>query len=207
MKTFCRGLLYSVVGLALAGTLHAGKYNPDKNIGDAAPAWADLPGADGESHSLASLKDRKAVVVVFTCNSCPYAVDVEERLLSLDKYCKPREVALVAINVNKVAEDLLPAMKQRAKEKKFTFPYLFDESQQIAKKFGARYTPEFFVLDESRKIAYMGSLDDSPDGKAVKTKHVQSAIESALQGKAVTVTETVPIGCRIRFDRVKRTRK
>ena len=73
MKTFCRGLLYSVVGLALAGTLHAGKYNPDKNIGDAAPAWADLPGADGESHSLASQKDRKAVVVVFTCNSCPYA--------------------------------------------------------------------------------------------------------------------------------------
>ena len=200
-------LVCFVLYTGFVASLYAGEYNPDKNIGDDAPAWKDLPGVDGKLHSLDSLTDRKAIVVAFTCNSCPYAIDAENRLIALDKFCKDRDVALVAINVNKVAGDLLPAMKDRAKEKKFTFPYLFDESQQIAKQYGARYTPEFFVLDAKRKIAYMGSLDDSPDGKAVKVKHVESAIESALAGKPTAVAETVPIGCRIRFDRVRRTRK
>ncbi len=193
--------------LTVGPLLAAGEFNPDLNIGDAAPSWQDLPGTDGGQHSSSDLKDAKAIVVVFTCNSCPYAVDAEERLNALHKTCSQNQTALVAINVNKIPEDLLPAMKARAKEKKLTYPYLFDQTQAIAKQFGARYTPECFVLDADRKIAYMGSLDDSPDGKHVKNKYVENALRAVLAGKKTSPSETVPIGCRIRFDRVKRSRR
>jgi peroxiredoxin len=88
----------------------------------------------------------------------------------------------VAINVNKVKDDLMPKMKERAEERGFQFPFLFDETQQIAKKFGATTTPEFFVLDKSRRVTYMGSLDDSPDGKNVTTRYVEAAVESSGAG-------------------------
>ena len=186
--------------------IDAGEFNTTMNIGDTAPDWNDLPGTDDKMHSLDDLKNNKVVVVAFTCSSCPYAVDAEDRLIALQKKFTTEKVAVVAINVNKVEEDLMPAMKQRAAEKKFNFPYLFDESQQIAKAFGAKYTPEFFVLDKNRKIVYMGSLDDSPDGKNVSEPHVTHAIEAALAGEKPAVSETVPIGCRIRFDRNLRKR-
>ena len=199
----------ALIVMALSGAtsvLHAGEFNTTINIGDDVPAWTDLPGTDDQKHSLDDLKDKKVVVVAFTCSSCPYAVDAEDRLIALQQKFANEKVAVVAINVNKVEEDLMPAMKQRAEEKKFNFAYLFDESQQIAKKFGAKYTPEFFVLDENRKIVYMGSLDDSPDGKNVSKPHVTRAIEAALAGKKPAVSETVPIGCRIRFERNLRDR-
>lgn len=193
--------------LFLVPATFGGEYNTTVDIGDKAPSWVDLPGTDGAKHSSKDIADKKAVVVVFTCNSCPYAVDVEDRLIALHKAFASRGVAIVAVNVNKVEEDLLPAMKEKAEEKKFPFIYLFDESQQIAKAFGAKYTPEFFVLDADRKIAYMGSLDDSPEGQKVSETYVADALEAVLEGKELKKTETVPIGCRIRFERTRRTRK
>lgn len=195
-------LLWLTISSALAG-----EFNPDINIGDPMPVWTELDGVDDKKHSANDLKDAKAVLVVFTCCSCPYAVDAEDRLVALGKLCKAKGVAMVAINVNKIADDLLPSMKKRAEEKKFTFPFLFDESQKIAKAFGARYTPECFVFDANRKLAYMGSLDDNPDGRDVKKKFVEDAMAAVLAGEKVELTETVPIGCRVRFDRVRRTRK
>lgn len=184
----------------------AGEYNQVLDIGDKAPGWTDLPGVDGKRHASTQLEDKKAVVVVFTCNSCPYAVDVEDRLIELEKNYRPRGVSVVAVNVNKVKEDLMPAMKEKATEKKFQFAYLFDESQQIAKDFGAKYTPEFFVIDGKGQIAYMGSMDDSPDGKKVEKRYVADALDAVLDGKKPAVSETVPIGCRVRFERQRRTR-
>ena len=124
-----------------------------------APAWIDLPGTDGKKHSLADLKDKPVVVVVFTCNSCPVGRTYEDRIIEFaKKHAAPdSKVALVAINVNTIEEDRLPKMQERAKEKGFPFLYLFDESQRIARDFGAMYTPEFFVIDKDRKIAYMGA--------------------------------------------------
>ncbi|KAA5544320.1 thioredoxin family protein [Roseiconus nitratireducens] len=185
---------------------HAGKYNSVLDIGDPAPAWKELPGTDGQVHSLASLSDAKAVVVVFTCNSCPYALDAEDRLIALTKEYADRGVAVVAINVNTVEEDRMPAMKERAEEKQFPYPYLWDESQQIAKQYGAKFTPQFFVLGRDRQVVYMGSLDDSPGGDAVTKTYVADAIESVLSGDELAVTETVPIGCTIRFERERRKR-
>ena len=185
----------------------AGKYNPKINLGDPAPAWEGLPGVDGKTHSLADLERAKAVVVVFTCNSCPYAIDVEDRLIALEKAYHAKGVALVAINVNKVEEDLLPAMKKKSKDKGFTFPYLYDESQQIARDFGATRTPEFFVLNDERKIVYMGALDDSPEGRDVEVSYVGSVLDAMLAGAEVKMSETIPIGCSIRFERSRRRRQ
>ena len=198
-------LLIVAAGL-LAGVSDAGQYNRVLDIGDQAPAWQDLPGVDDRKHSLDELSRFPVVVVVFTCNSCPYAVDVEDRLLALHKKYGEQGVGLVAINVNKVEDDLLPAMQDKAKQKGFKFPYLFDESQQIARDYGAQYTPEFFVLDRQRNIIYMGSLDDSPDGKQINTSYVEAAIKATLEGTKPEVTETVPIGCRVRFERQRRSR-
>lgn len=192
---------------SLTCVANAGEYNTIMEIGAAAPAWHDLIGTDDKQHSLADLEKHEIVVVVFTCNSCPYAIDVEDRLISLYKRYHERKVALVAINVNTIEADLLPAMKEKADAKGFKFPYLFDESQKIAKDYGANFTPEFFVLDQDRKVAYMGSLDDSPNGKTISKKYVESAIDALLAGQKAAVTETVPIGCRVRWERRRRTRK
>ncbi|TWU23472.1 AhpC/TSA family protein [Novipirellula galeiformis] len=189
-----------------AAQTHAGEFNTTLNIGDDAPVWKNLPGTDDQLHSLSDLKAYDAIVVAFTCNSCPYAVDVEDRLIALQQQFAAQNVAVVAINVNKVEADLMPAMKQKAAEKKFKFLYLFDKSQQTAKDFGAKYTPEFFVLGNDRKIAYMGSFDDSPDGKNVTKPYVAGALEAVLAGNTPSLRETVPIGCRIRFERNLRKR-
>ena len=185
-------------------SVSAGEFNPVLNIGDKAPAWAKLPGVDDDVHSLDDLKDKDIVVVVFTCNSCPYAVDVEDRLLALAKKYAEQKTALVAINVNKVASDTLPAMKKRAEEKGFAFPYLYDATQQIARDYGATRTPEFFVLNKERKVVYMGALDDSPDGKKISKRYVEAAIEAAINDVKPEVAETIAIGCGVRFDRKRR---
>ncbi len=197
------GLLVALLTGLEAGVLWAGEFNPKLDIGSAAPAWKNLPGVDDARHSLADLKDKRVVVVVFTCNSCPVATDYEDRIVqSANKHAA--EVSFVAINVNRIPEDSLPKMQERAKEKKFPFPYLFDESQQIAKDYGATFTPEFFVLGPERKIVYMGGLDDSSDPAMVKTHYLEPAIEAALAGAAPAVKEAPARGCRIRYARERR---
>jgi hypothetical protein len=130
----------------------------------------------------------------------------EDRIIALaKKHAGPEgKAAVVAINVNTVEEDLLPAMQERAKRKKFPFAYLFDESQKIGKAYGANYTPEFFVLDRDRKVVYMGSLDDSLDPGQVKTNFVEAAISATLAGKKPATAETVAKGCRVRYARERK---
>jgi peroxiredoxin len=199
--------------LFLSGEAQAGKYNEVLSIGDLAPEWKDLPDVvSGKKHSLVQLKDAPVVVVVFTCNSCPVATDYEERILALAKKfgaglsqsTTAAKVAVVTINVNKVKDDLPPAMKARAEKKKYPFPYLFDESQSIARRFGALTTPEFFVLDRDRKVVYMGAMDDNSDAAAAKVNYVELAVEAALAGKQPETTEVAPSGCRIRYMRERR---
>lgn len=198
--------LLIAASVLLGEQLQGGEYNRVLSIGDDAPAWEGLMGVDDAEHSLEDLKSHPVVVVVFTCNSCPYSVDAEDRLIALQKSYKDRGVAVVAINVNKVEQDRLPAMKERAEKKGFSFPYLHDPSQQIARKYGAIYTPEFYVLDSQRRVVYMGSLDDSPDGKNVTMRYVELAIEATLAGQKPQIAETIPIGCRVRYERERRGR-
>lgn len=199
------------IGLALlvAAPLTAGKYNPTRSIGDEAPAWKDLPGTDGKTHSLADLKDKDVVVVFFTCNSCDVATDYEERVIAFAKQYAGAEskLAVVAINVNTIEEDRLDKMKERAAAKKFPFVYLYDESQQIAKDYGATWTPEFFVLDKSRKIVYMGGFDDASTAANVKHQFLTPAIDAILAGKKPETAETPAIGCAIRYAKKRRVKE
>jgi peroxiredoxin len=185
---------------------HAGAYNPVLNVGDKAPEWKDLPGIDGKKHSLADLKASDIVVVCFTCNSCDSATDYEDRIVALaKKYADPKlKVTFVAVNVNKIPEDSLANMKKRADAKKFPFAYLYDDTQKIAKDYGATFTPEFFVLDKNRKIAYMGGLDDSSNAKLAKQNFLAAAIDSVVKGQKPKTAETVAIGCMIRYERERR---
>ena len=185
--------------LGFAAVCEAGKYNKILSIGDDAPAWVNLEGVDGKKHSLSDLKESPIVIVVFTCNSCPIAQDYEDRIIALQKsYSK---IPIVAINVNTIKDDLLPAMKERAKKKQFPFAYLYDATQKIGKAYGANYTPEFFVLNADRKIVYMGALDDKIPPAMPMTLYIEEAIAAIRNGEAPTVAETFPLGCRIRYKR------
>ncbi|GAB5443201.1 MAG: thioredoxin family protein [Fuerstiella sp.] len=185
--------------------LQAEETAPPK-IGDAAPGWKNLTGTDDEQHSFNDLKDAKVVVVCFTCNTCPYAVDYEERLVALQKkYTDAKQpVRLVAINSNAIPADGLDRMKARASERSFNFPYLKDESQDVARQWGAIYTPEFFVVDQDRKLIYRGAMDDNTDAAKVQRRYVEEAVAAGLAGTAPEVSETGARGCTIRFKRRRR---
>ncbi len=186
-------------------TTYAGEYNPVLSIGDVAPPWEDLSGTDGKSHSWKDLEGKQAIVVIFTCNGCPYAVDYEPRIKQLAADWKAKDkVGIIAVNSNLIEEDSLKAMQQRAKSAGFKFPYLKDEKQELGKAWGATRTPEFFVLDGDRKVVYMGAMDDDTDASKAKVNYVSQAIEAVLKGKSPEVTETVPIGCNIRYKRTRR---
>ena len=190
-----------ITSTAIAGP---GKFNKVLAPGDPAPAWENLEGTDGKKHSLADLKDRDVVVVIFTCTSCPVAVAYEDRIIAFaEKYAGKRDakVAVVAINVNTGKDDALPAMKERAQKKQFNFTYLYDPSQAIARKYGAMFTPEFFVLDRERKVIYSGAMDNRAPPGEPKAVYLAPAVESALAGMKVETAETsAAAGCRIKFD-------
>lgn len=168
--------------------------------GSVAPAWENLVGVDDGKHSLADLKDAAIVVVAFTCNSCPFAKDYEDRFIAFAKKYAERGVRLVAMNVNTEEADRLPAMKARAKEKSFPFPYLYDPTQKIGMAYGARVTPHLFILDKERKIAYVGAFDNARRAANVKKRYVEDAVEALLAGKTPQESQTRAAGCTIHYE-------
>ncbi|MDA7980445.1 MAG: thioredoxin family protein [Pirellulales bacterium] len=189
-----------VVAIAfLASPAEAQRFNAQLSIGDACPAWENLPGTDGKNHSLKDLEKATAVVVVFTCNQCPVAVAYEDRFMAFAKEYAEKGVKFVAINVNTSDSEKLPAMKERAAEKGFSFPYLYDESQAIARNYGAQVTPHLYLLDGQRKLAYVGAFDDNQDKSRVKENYLKDAVEAVLAGKPVENAETRPKGCGIGY--------
>ncbi len=170
------------------------------DVGGESPEWTGLPGTDGKKHSLSDLKDAKVVVVAFTCNHCPVAVAYEDRFIAFAKEYEKKGVAFVAISVNKGESDSLPAMIERAKEKDFPFPYVYDESQKIGHDFGAEKTPHLFVLDQDRKVAYIGAFDDKMAADKVETQYVKDAVDALLAGKKPAVDKRPAHGCGIRYE-------
>jgi peroxiredoxin len=198
-----------VVAALLGSPAWAGKYNRALSIGDAAPEWKDLPGTDGERYSLADLAKYDVVVIAFTCNTCEYSIDYEERLQALHKQLSAGgRAVLVAINPNQIKEDLLPAMKERAETRGLDYLYLHDDTQEVAKSYGATWTPEFVVLNKDRKVVYLGAMDDNPELKKEQTtKYVEAAVAAALDGKTPEVAETPGVGCLVRYVRERRKKK
>lgn len=192
-----------VVGVAVllsGSSLSAAKFNKVLDIGKPAPAWSELLGVDDKRHGLADLKDAKLVVVVFACNHCPVVKTYERRLIRFVDDYRDKGVEFVAISVSRQASDQLPQMKSRASDSGFNFPYLIDPSQKIAKAYGATCTPHIFVLDQQRRIAYMGKIDDHLDESKVTERFLRDAVDALLAGKQPEVTETRQVGCDIEYE-------
>ena len=190
-----------IVALTLSADVLGGKFNKQANVGDKAPKFSGLIGIDDKSHSMDDYEEAKVLVVAFTCNHCPVAVAYEDRFIELTKQYKGKGVTFVAINVNNLEADKLPAMKVRAEKKGFNFPYLYDPTQKIAREYGATCTPHLFVLCQDRKIAYMGAFDDSNNPKRVKNQYLGDAVDALLAGKTLEVTETRQRGCSIKYEK------
>lgn len=178
-----------VMMLALASTAYAEQLE----VGAKAPAFEGT-GIDGKEYSLDGMKDAKAVVVCFTCNACPVAIKYEDKFIDFAKTYGDKGVRFVAINVN---PESLDAMKERAEEKGFTFPYIKDESGESAIAYGAKVTPHLYVLDGERKLAYVGAFDKGDE------TYVQDAVDAVLSGSKPEVTETRAVGCGIKVRRRK----
>ncbi|MEN3040135.1 MAG: thioredoxin family protein [Bacteroidia bacterium] len=174
-------------------------------VGDKAPDFS-LKNVDGKIVSLSDYAKEKGVIVIFTCNHCPYAKLYEERIIALHKEFAPKGFPVVAINPNApeiVPEDSYENMQKRAKEKNYPFPYLFDEKQEVARAYGATKTPHVFLLQNQENgfsVAYIGAIDDNPnDPKKVQKRYLAEAIEALIAGKPVPVSETKAIGCSVKY--------
>ncbi len=171
-------------------------------IGDEAPNF-HLPSVDGRVYSLEDLKDKRVVVVMFSCNHCPTVKAYEDRFIKFCKDYQDKKVSLIAINPNddeKYPEDSFENMKRRAREKGFNFPYLRDEDQKTAKAYGAERTPEVYVFDEKRLLRYHGRIDDNVhEPNQVTLRYLRDAVDAALKGWKVPIAETEPIGCTIKW--------
>ena len=173
-------------------------------VGDIATDFS-LKNIDGKKVSLSDYKDAKGFIVVFTCNHCPFAVAYEDRIIALDKKYKTLGYPVVAINPNNPGvqpKDSYDEMKIRAKEKNFSFPYLFDEGQKIYPQYGATKTPHVYLLQKTAKgneVKYIGAIDDNyNDASAVKTKYVENAVNALLESKEIEIKSTKAIGCSIK---------
>jgi peroxiredoxin len=203
-------LSLAVVAL-IAGTSFAGKFNTKLSIGDKAPAISGIKAAEGDKDATINLADIKedVVVVAFLANHCPMVVRNEDRLADLAKSFKGKSVKFVGICCSSdcgdaTSEDGIPAIKAAFKNGKYAgnTVYGVDASGKIGKAYGATRTPEFFVLDKTRTVKYMGALDDSPENadKVSKT-HLKLAVEAVLGNETVEVTETRAQGCGITYKR------
>lgn len=169
-------------------------------IGDAAPDWSGIIGVDDKEHGLSEYKKAKAIVLVFTCNHCPVAVAYEDRLIALQKDYQKKGVQVVAVNVNNIPADRLDKMKERAKEKEFNFPYIYDSSQKMGHDYGATVTPHVFLLDKDRKVAYMGAVDDNNNPKKAEAHYLRDALDALLAGKKPEKPVTRERGCTVKYE-------
>jgi len=171
-------------------------------LGDQAPEFS-LSGVDGKAYRLADFRDKAVLCVVFMCNHCPYVKATIDRILALQRDYAGRGVQMVGINANETTnypEDDLPHMIQWAKAKGFNFPYLRDESQAVARAYGAERTPHIFLFDRERTLRYTGAIDDNTqDSAQVKRQYLREAIEALLVNKPVTDAQTHAIGCSVKW--------
>lgn len=193
-------LILTVAALFSFGNKQMG-YNP----GDTATDFS-LISTDDKKVALADFPDAKGFIVVFTCNHCPFSKLYEDRIIQLDANYKDKGFPVIAINSNdaeQYPEDNFNNMKVRAKEKGFTFPYLYDETQEIAKAYGALKTPHVYILSKSGKdltVEYIGAIDNNAKeaGEATE-KYAENALNELLSGKPVTQKFTKAVGCSVKY--------
>lgn len=184
-----------------AYSVAADGYSPGSSVTD-----FKLKNIDGKPVSLSDYPAAKGFIITFTCNHCPYAKAYEDRIIALNKKYANKGYPVIAINPNDASqypEDNFDNMKLRAEEKKFTFPYLVDETQEVAKTFGAIKTPHIYVVQKEAKnltVKYIGAIDDNWENpEIVNQKYVEDAVNALLANKPVEVKTTKAIGCSIKW--------
>lgn len=170
-------------------------------IGESAPDFS-LPGVDGKTYSLADFAQSKLLVIVFSCNHCPYVIGSQERMIRFAAdYAN--QVAFVSINSNEEAEhptDSFEHMVERAREKDFQFPYLRDKSQEVALAYGALRTPHYYLFDANRTLRYTGRMDDHPRNPGQETtRELRDAVDALLRDETPAVPLTNPLGCNVKW--------
>ncbi len=172
-------------------------------LGTSAPDFT-LPDTTGQQVSLDDFKDKRALLVMFICNHCPYVRHVKGELVALARAYQEKDVGVVAINSNDVAnypDDSPERMQEEVKQTGYPFPYLFDETQEVAKAYKAACTPDFYVFDQERKLVYRGQLDDSrPDsGTPVSGADLRAALDALLAGAPIEQDQKPSVGCNIKW--------
>jgi peroxiredoxin len=172
-------------------------------LGQRAPQFS-LPNVDGKTVSLADFAAKRGLLVIFMCNHCPFVIHLRSALASFAKEYQAKGLAIVGINSNDVSthpDDSPERMKTEAKSAGYTFPYLFDESQEVAQAYGAACTPDFFLFDAARRLVYRGQFDDSRPGnsKPITGADLRGACDAVLAGKPVPAAQKASIGCNIKW--------
>jgi peroxiredoxin len=168
----------------------------------ARPPRFRLPGVDGRTHTLDDYADVGILVLVQSCNHCPYVQAWEGRLIEIQRDYEDRGVRVVAVNSNDAdayPEDSFDEMKARAQRERFNFDYLFDEPQEMARALESERTPEVFVFDRERRLVYHGAIDDNRDETAVTQRYLRDALDAILDGREPPVAETPPVGCSVKW--------
>jgi peroxiredoxin len=172
-------------------------------LGTTAPDF-NLPDTNGKTVSLADFKDKPALLVLFICNHCPYVKHIRSGLAQLTRDYQPKHVAIVGINSNDVEnypEDSPAKMKAEVKSAGYMFPYLYDETQAVAKAYRAACTPDIYLFDKNRKLVYRGQSDDSRPGNGVPVtgKDLRAALDAVLAGKPISPNQKASMGCNIKW--------
>jgi peroxiredoxin len=172
-------------------------------LGTPAPRFS-LPDPSGKLFSLDDFKGAPALVVMFICNHCPFVKHVAEELANLGRDYQQHGVAVVAISSNDIAahpDDAPAKMREEAHRRGYTFPYLFDDTQEVAKAYAAACTPDFYVFDKSQQLVYRGQLDDSrpQSGIPVTGRDLRAALDAILAGKPVAAEQRASLGCNIKW--------
>jgi peroxiredoxin len=171
------------------------------SVVQSAPSF-DLPGVDGKIHSLEEYADAPVLVLVQSCNHCPYVLAWEQRINALQREYADRGVRIVAISSNDAEQypaDSFERMIEHAREAGYEFDYLYDESQEVARALGSERTPECFVYDAERRLVYHGAVDDNREEALVTRHYLRDAIEAAVAGQEPPVAETPPVGCTVKW--------
>ena len=188
-----------VMGLLVAGMARADGIK----LGDKAPlADVKLKNVDGKELSIGEVAGKKGTLVIFSCNSCPFAQAWERRIVELGNTYRQQDVGVVMINANDPADrpaEEIEEMKKRVEDRRYEFPYVVDATSDVARAFGATRTPECYLFDKDGKLVYHGAVDDDKNGESVSKPWLRTALEAVVAGKEVADKESKAIGCGIKF--------
>ena len=195
-------ILFSLIAATAFATLAFTTGDP-LQIGSSMPK-ADIKMKDinGKEVAMKDAKKENGVLVMFSCNTCPYVIKNQQRTMAIGTYAKKMNVGVILLNSNEAQrtnDDSYAAMQQYAKSQKYNWSYVVDKNNEVADAFGANRTPECFLFDKNLKLVYHGAIDDSPsDVSAIKRVHLKEAINELVAGKEITVKESRSVGCSIK---------